>query len=799
MRQRDDNCDSELRAGGRRARALFAAAVVLALLAFSSGLSKAQQSPVAAIAPDEAAVTGFSGAPPPPQIAPGDDPAALTFIDKNGPALRIIDLRRMGGPATAQLVGAPKPFTVPASQIGQVFGVALDDATPPNIYVAASSAYGLPIVAPGPDGSLRHVRAGAPSAAFMPGQWGPRGGPGSIWKIDGATAGVSLFANVTTDGRPNSGAALGGLAFDPQSKSLYVADRETGVIHRIGMDGADRGSYDHGLAGRSALGLPPALWTARQPVDVTSPQFDSGDPATWNLAAPERRVFGLAVHDGRLFYAVADSLQVWSLGLKPDGAFGDDAVIELAAPPAAGPTEISKIAFDEQGRMLLAERPAPTGAFDFEALAAPAIGRVLRYAIVGTAAGRRVWQEQPDEYALGFPSDYRNGDGGVDVGDNYDRNGEVIAGSCGGFVWMSGEDLREPAGCVACWAALPFGPAVRERPPGRRRVAGSAAQRAPDPKLFCQLRRRAGRSGARAHGRRRHPAELRSGPACGPRAASSASRIRAAARRSSASPSPAAARQGSAAASAGLVPARRSAPNPNGSLRADLPAGRRPDRPTLLSGRDARGQRRMLELGLPGRTDRHRAEQLLLRFEPCLHRRGRRARLLQWPGRQRPMPAGQNACLSAWRARDRAMPVSDRLCSGRRRVLSCEPGDVVRGLLPVGRGAGRPEQERVPADPPHPDRTALLRLGPHPDGEWRMLRSGQRDDRRSLLSWTGRSFQSRGMPRPNPERSGLRRRLRADVGRNLLQPALRQRRRTLVPHRPPVLRSGRVSHPPRRL
>ena len=443
MRQRDDNCDRELRAGGRRARAVFAAAVALALLAFSSALSKAQQSPVAVIAPDEAAVTGFSGAPKPPQIAPGDDPAALTFIDENGPALRIVDLRSMGGPAAAQLVGAPKPFTVPASKIGQVFGVALDDATPPNIYVAASSAYGLPIVAPGPDGRLRHVRAGAPNAAFMPSQWGPRGGPGSIWKIDGATARVSLFANVTTDGRPNSGAALGGLAFDPQSKSLFVADRETGVIHRIGMDGADRGSYDHGLAGRSTLGLPPAPWTARQPVDVASPQFDSGDPATWNLAAPERRLFGLAVHDGRLFYAVADSLQVWSVGLKPDGACGDDAVIELMAPPAAGPTEISKIAFDEQGRMLLAERPAPRGAFDFEALAEPAIGRVLRYAIVGTAAGRRVWQDEPDEYALGFPGGYRNGNGGVDVGDNYDRNGEAIPGSCGGFVWMSGEDLRQ--------------------------------------------------------------------------------------------------------------------------------------------------------------------------------------------------------------------------------------------------------------------------------------------------------------------------------------------------------------------
>ena len=419
--------------------------LALAFLAFPAAQLKAQQSPITVIAPGEAAVTGFAGAPPPPQIAPGDDPAALTFIDASGPSLRIVDLRHMGGPAAAQLVGAPKPFTVPASEIGQAFGVALDDASPPNIYVAASSSYGLPIVAPGPNGRVLHVRTGAPNAAFMPGLWGPRGGPGSIWKIDGASARVSLFADVKTGNRPNSGAALGGLAFDPQSKSLFVADRETGLVHRVGLNGADLGSYDHGVAGRAAQELPAVPWATQQPIDVTSPRFDSGDPATWNLAPPERRIFGLAVHEGRLFYAVADGLQIWSVGLRPDGAFGDDAVIELVAPPAAGPTEISKIAFDAQGRMLLAERPAPTGAFDLEALSQAAIGRVLRYAIVGKAAGRRVWQEQPDEYALGFPHDYRNGNGGVDAGYNYDRNGDIIPGSCGGFVWMSGEDLRESA------------------------------------------------------------------------------------------------------------------------------------------------------------------------------------------------------------------------------------------------------------------------------------------------------------------------------------------------------------------
>jgi hypothetical protein len=422
-----------------------AVTIAFSFLALPSPQLSAQQSTITVIAPGEAAVTGFAGAPLPAQIAPGDDPAALTFIDTSGPSLRIVDLRHLGGPAAAQLVGAPKPFTMLASEIGQVFGVVLDDASPQNIYVAATSSYGLPIVVRGPDGRFLHVRRGAPNAVFMPGLWGPRGGPGSIWKIDGASARVSLLADVATGDRPNSGAALGGLAFDPQSKSLFVADRETGLIHRIGLNGADLGSYDHGVAGRAAQELAPVPWTRQQPIDATSPRFDSGDPSTWNLASPERRVFGLAVHDARLFYAVADGLQVWSVGLRPDGSFGDDAVIELAVPPAAGPTEISKIAFDDQGRMLLAERPAPTGAFDFEGLSRPAIGRVLRYAIVGKAAGRRVWQDEPDEYALGFPHDYRNGNGGVEVGYNYDRKGDIIAGSCGGFVWMSGEDLRDTA------------------------------------------------------------------------------------------------------------------------------------------------------------------------------------------------------------------------------------------------------------------------------------------------------------------------------------------------------------------
>ena len=343
------------------------------------------------------------------------------------------------------LIGSPRgPFTFTAAQIGQVFGVALDGDLPPNIYVAATSAYGLPIVAPGADGQLRHIKSGAPKAVFMPGLWRPQGGPGSIWKVEGATGRVSLFANVSLVGRANSGPALGGLAYDPGSKSLFVADRESGLIYRLTIDGRILDHYDHGVTGRQAQGLPSVPWNSQQPMDITSPHFDSTDPATWNYAAPERRVFGLAVFQHRLYYAVADGLQIWSVGLNADGSFGGDAVIELEVPPSIGPTEVSKIAFDEQARMFLAERPAQTGTFDFEVLAVPAIGRVLRYAQIGrTPDGHRIWQEAPDEYGIGFPRDFRNDNGGVAIGYNYEHNGEFILSSCGGFMWTTGEDLRD--------------------------------------------------------------------------------------------------------------------------------------------------------------------------------------------------------------------------------------------------------------------------------------------------------------------------------------------------------------------
>jgi len=432
------------------ARLLSAVAAILFFGIAGPDRAVAQNLPTGGVLRDGAAVvTGFSGAQLPTVVAPGVDPADKTYIDLAGPSARVIDLEALGAPPQGQLIAALKTFTVTAGQVGQVFAVALDNATPPNVYLAATSAYGLPIVVPDGGGGLpNRVKQGTPSANFMPGLFGPTqlgGGPGSIWRIDGATGELRLFANVALDGVPNSGPALGGLAFDPASNSLFVVDRETGIIHQFDLTGAERGRYDHGTQGRQAAGLPPVPFDQAR-LNITSPTFQPANLMTWGYAPLSRRIFGLAVRDGRLYYAIADGLQVWSVAIAPDGTFGTDARVEITIPPSQSASEITKIAFDDQGRMLLAERVATSGAFDFAALTEAGGGRVLRFEPSGGATGQR-WQPAVGDPEAGLDAS-RSGNGGLAIGYGYDAAGRLNPASCGGSLWWTGEQLS-PGGANA--------------------------------------------------------------------------------------------------------------------------------------------------------------------------------------------------------------------------------------------------------------------------------------------------------------------------------------------------------------
>jgi hypothetical protein len=414
----------------------------------AAALSAALSFPASAQQPQiinhgQIAVTGYSGSVP---VAPpaGADPFDYLTIRTDGPSMRIADVRVLG--PQGQLSDAPETFTVTAAQTGQLFGVAIDNAPQPNIYVAATSAYGLAISVLDPNGQAKRVRKGEPGAQWMAGQFGPPavgGGPGSIWRIDGITGQVALFANIEV--ASFGAAALGGLAYDPVTQQLFAVDRSSGLIHRFSLDGVQRGTYDHGTEGRGPAGLPPIPSPGVVPVNIGSPAFDTENPSTWGAAQPARRVFALAVRNSRLYYSVAQGPQVWSVGISPSGAVSASPRIEVEVPSLQDGVEIASIAFDSQGQMYLAERAATTGDYFRYTLANGGASRVLRYVpkLPGDPSPG-LWRLTPDIYSIGLPPVHANANGGIAIGWGYRPDNVIDFNACRATVWSTGERLLDP-------------------------------------------------------------------------------------------------------------------------------------------------------------------------------------------------------------------------------------------------------------------------------------------------------------------------------------------------------------------
>ena len=410
-----------------------------------------------------------------------------TVIDVEGTTGTALDLTTPPGlPSGQQWQYPPELFGSTAAQTGQIFGVALDDATEPNIYVTATSAFGLHRSLDGTD--------------WMDGQWGAEGGAGTVYRLAAFNGYVpEIFANITLDGRPNSGAALGNIAYDKWNRQFYVSDLETGMIHRLRLsDGFDAGQYDHGLDGRAnfvdaATGLSESLPTvAFDPAtsarigDCPSGDF-ARDPSCWNVADFRRRVWGLGVrHDDltgqvRLFYAVWSSQglgnpdhltapeewqnTIWSVGISEDGAFNAadvrrEAVLpdffrDPAAIARAGYSHpVTDIAFPFQGAqdvMLVAERGGlrNRGLNAEDAFAMRQESRVLR--LERDVEG--LWQVT-GRYDVGYqdreltgPPYLRAGAaGGVAFALGYDATGALDPEAADAFVWITGDGLCAPEG-----------------------------------------------------------------------------------------------------------------------------------------------------------------------------------------------------------------------------------------------------------------------------------------------------------------------------------------------------------------
>jgi hypothetical protein len=434
--------------------------------------------------PGEAVVTRFS------HTTDGTDADGkpIKVIDLTGISASIIDIRNPTEPPIGQhWLDEPQRMFVTASDVGQVFGVAIaqrEGETGPTIFLSATAAYGL-------------HRNGKD---WMEGMWGAGGGPGTIYRLSAANGyKPEKFADITLDGRENSGAALGNITYDKVHDRLFVSDLETGMIHVLdAATGKDLGTYDHGNDGRTGF---LDVWSQQQqtldPVgfDPASSADIAGcgdgftsNPACWNLADFRRRVWGVKVRtdeagNTRLFYSVwgSDAFgnpdwatagddrrnSVWSVAIDANGAFDTTSIRREFFMQAFWPSEpgfgnkagnsnpVSDITFPEctpQNTMLVAERGGMRnlGLDTPEAFARPYESRVLRYEV----GQDEIWRPK-GRYDVGFhdrasnegdPAIFANAAGGVDFSYKMDENGLPDTTQPSQSVWMTGDGLCSPLG-----------------------------------------------------------------------------------------------------------------------------------------------------------------------------------------------------------------------------------------------------------------------------------------------------------------------------------------------------------------
>lgn len=461
--------------------------------------------------PGQAIMTRFSGLKlrdkgfvPVPGSSPQSGNSASSMLpDVTGSVIVFADLSRPASSATGPSASGTPPNLTPGSSIGtllvtagdigQVYGAAVDpgsevaNETPraPDLYLAATSAYGLPIVATGADLSrpvtpsdAQVLERGAPGATWAPGLFGtPKGGgPGAIWKVDGMTGRVTLFAEIALDGVKNRGPGLGQLAFDRRTRQLFVSDRQTGMIHRLSMSGAELGFFDHGVQGRSAQGLRPVAHrlapgssdpaSPRSPsispagVLPANPEFRPAAPDTWGLAVAGRHVWGLAVFGDRLFYAVAEGPSIWSVGIRIDGTFARDSRREIEVRGAPAGSHVPAIDFDAGGNLYVVVLAGIT-AVDLQSIAQgsprPTPSAVLRYRAQPVTAGVSPrWSQDPGNLTAAAETSNRVPVGAMALGYGVDPSGGIELASCGGSLWITAA-TRTDSSSRAGWTTALIG------------------------------------------------------------------------------------------------------------------------------------------------------------------------------------------------------------------------------------------------------------------------------------------------------------------------------------------------------
>ena len=277
--------------------------------------------------------------------------------------------------------------------LGHVFGLCLDDAANPNVYVTATQLWGFNVFGPA--------------------------GSGGVYRLDGTTGAISTFATL-----PNVSVALGNIDHETIGGHFYVSNFDDGLIYHLDASGAPGATptYDHGVDG------------------IAGTANDIPDDSTVTLTQLGRRVWGLQVNEveDRLYYAVwwengTDTAgvdnEIWSVQLNSvtRDPIPNTAQLEFTIPAINGRVHpVADITFDDTGtRMVIAQRTMNGNALNNGAHQSS----VLEY--LGNTGG---WvASATNKYLVGGIAGGRNAAGGVDL-------------DCEGNVWASADALHLTAG-----------------------------------------------------------------------------------------------------------------------------------------------------------------------------------------------------------------------------------------------------------------------------------------------------------------------------------------------------------------
>ena len=398
----------------------------------------------------EAYVTRFSGI---------DQSDKETTIDVNGTVGSIIDLREPKMLLIGQhWLSEPQRVPIFAEQVGQIFGVAIDTNNR-DIYVSATSKFGL------------HRTDN--NKAWLPGMWGKNGGPGTIYRLQAKNGyQPEIFANIKLNGRINTGASLGNIAYAPKLKQLFVSDLETGMIHRLDVKtGKELGIFNHGEDGRSvffdvksnkvmALAVTNFEPNSQANIKNCPTKFDI-TPSCWSLASKERRVWGLGINttnnQTRLYYSAWSSNDdkqstIWSIQLLKDGSMDIKSVrreFKLPASNSNALLAVSDLAFSNKNEMLIAENGElrNLGLNITEPFSKPHKARLFLY--IKNKSG--VWLLK-GRYNIGGIDQGTSSDlftstaGGTDFGYAYTPAYTIDLFKPYGFVWATGDALCSAKG-----------------------------------------------------------------------------------------------------------------------------------------------------------------------------------------------------------------------------------------------------------------------------------------------------------------------------------------------------------------